>query len=653
MRVLLFLAFTVSAGSAFADVLQGITDQIQDEWENSTLKAHPTLKTGWNVGSLSSLTGQIGYTFSVSPAYVQDRHQRVDAYAIKLGAHIGDALGVGRSAEAQISFSRLFNRKNQALFAAPVSPRSFPFTAETALQSLERGSAARLELATDGHIGASFSHIANTGLGVFPAQFSAAVRRGTRYIIDVYRLDQYRVRLRMVATRNMGTLGAKTSVTPLTSLNFGSGFVDTILNQLFRCDLISIEGEKTATNKLPVDSMMVDYVLYLDAPLGADSYNQFFAQILNMDVVNHLRLFQTPEQFHNSVWNYAQVINNAYEKEKLVAAPQYRIVQREFIGRTLTDFRKISVGSGCFKLWDVDREVYHGTSGVRSVNDNNQIEDYFYLRTQQFQEFNFLFGLFDEEHALEVNTLFRAQRLDEKNPLSLKPVALSDLVLTRSFKDKKFLGKGTLINEIRTYRKDLEYQYPQFFSNIDWTQYTNTKQLAYSKIEMIFDARTVTLLRQQNFSEDQLKRLLQNYITRYPYKNHLSTTDGGTHDDSKTGFERFKKDTAVIARRLTLIFTPGTTVEVAVKAFSSLRKNALFQDVGAGFVLTLLPQNQVRDLVEATLTIGAKDTPTIEIVSHSAGMSHLYKQVEHILNTINDRSFDLRLHKEIGPVQDQ
>jgi hypothetical protein len=79
----------------------------------------------------------------------------------------------------------------------------------------------------------------------------------------------------------------------------------------------------------------------------------------------------------------------------------------------------------------------------------------------------------------------------------------------------------------------------------------------------------------------------------------------------------------------------------------------LFQDVGAGFVLTLLPQEQIRALVEATLTIGAKDTPTIEVVSRSAGMSHLYKEVEHILNAINDRSFDLRLQKEIGQLANQ
>lgn len=652
MRVLIFLSLIIFLSSSSAEILQNITEQIQEEWDDATLKANPKLKTGINVGSLSSLTGQIGYSYTVTPAYVQDRHQRIDSYGLKLGAHIGQALGAGRSAEAQISFSQLFNRKNQALFAAPKSPRSFPFTAETALLTLARGSAARLELATDGHIGASFMHIANTGLGTFPAQFSGAVRRGTRYIIDVYRVDQSRVRVRMVATRNMGSFGVKTNITPLTSLNFGLGFVDNILNKLFRCDLISIEGEKTATNKLPVDSMMVDYVFFLDSPLGENTYNRFFEKVLSMDVLNHLRLFQTPEQFYASVWDYAQIIDDAYQKEKLEAAPQYRIVQREFKGRTLTDFRKISIGSGCFKLWDVDQEVYHATTGVRSFNDQDATEDYFYLGTQKQKEFNFLFGLFDEEHSLQVNTLFRAQRENPQNPLSLKPIALSDLVLNRSFKDKKFLGKGTLINEIRTFRRDLEYQYPQFFSNIDWSQYVNTKQLAYSKVEMIFDARSVALLRQKNFSEEQLKTLLQNYIGRYPSKNKLSTTGGGKHHDPKEGFDRFAKDTATIARRLTLIFKPGTTVEMAVKAFSSLRKNPLFQDVGAGFILTLLPQEQVRTLVEATLTIGAKDTPTIEVVSKSAGMSHLYKEVEHILNAINDRSFDLRLHKEIGPVAD-
>lgn len=651
MTTLLFFA-----SASFAETLQNLALKIENEWNTLSIKHSPKIGPTLNVGAMGSISGSVGYHYVVTPAYMNEQHQRIDGYSLRLGANLGAELGVGRSAEAQISFSRLFSKKRNALLAKPRAPQRFPFNSSTALQFLSVGSAARFEVASDGHIGAHFLRTLNLGLEAIPAQFSASIQRGKRYIIDVYRLDSERVRLRLLATRNMGTFGTKASLTPLTSINFGMGFVDHVLNNLLRCDLITVEKTKSLSEKLPVDTMMVDYVINLKMAPGQQTYDQFFNEILNMSIVEPLSLFESPMDFSSSLWSYAFVLDSAFQQEKMTSAAGPRAIERQFKGRTLTDFRAINVGTGCFQLWDVNKEVYHGTSSVRSFDQNDQPQDYFYLGTQNLSERNFLFKIFDEEHSLGFNTLFHAQRQEEDNPLSLKPTGLSDLVLVRSFKDKKFFGKDRPFfkNEIALFKKDISYQYPQLFSNIDWRNFVNTKNVAYSRLELIFDARTVTLIRSLKYSEEELKQLLTRYIQGYIKQigvSALSSSGVGKHEDPKDKLLRFKKDIAHIARRLSLIFESTTNVEAAVKSFSSLRKNPLFQDVGAGFILTLLPRAEIPLVVEATLSVGAENTPTIEVSSKTAGMTHLYKNVEHILEVINDRSFDLRLQKEVGVIE--
>lgn len=657
MRSLLLFGLVTLSFTTHAQTLQKVADKIEEEWMDLTIKQNPQVRPNINVGGLGSAQFGLAYHYMVTPAYLRDQHQRIDGYSVKVGALVSPLqLGIGRSAEAQISFSRLFSQKQKALFSPPRSPQKFPFQTEKALNDLTIGSAARLELASDGHIGAVAQRILESSLSPLPAQFSASVHRGKRYIIDVYRIDKDRVRLRLLATRNMGSFGTKGALTPLTNFNFGLGFVDYAFDHLFRCQLISVERETSINELLPVDTMMVDYVINLTTSAGEQTYNAFFTNLLQMDVLEQLSLFETPEVFYSSLWDYARVIDDVFQQQKGIVDPKMRAIHRGFKGRTLTDFRRVSLESGCFHLWDVDRETYHGTTSVREFDDADQTKDYFYLGTQNLSERNFLFGLFDEQHSLGFNTLFHAVREEESNPLSVTPTGLSDLVLVRSFKDKKFFGSNNPFfkNEVALFKKDLYYQYPQFFSEIDWRDFIKTKKVAYSRMEMVFDRRTVSLIRQKQLTESDLKIHLKYYIEgyiKYVHPSLLSTSVGGKNHDPKSGQDRFQKDMQFIARRLALIFGPQTTVETAVKAFSSLRKNPLFQDIGAGFILTLIPAQQVKSVVEVSLSVGAKDTPTVEVSSKSDAMTHLYRQVEQILGTINDRSFDLRLQKEIGALE--
>lgn len=659
MKFLLFSLVVLSTAISRGETLQNLSVKIENEWNKLSVQQSPKVGPTFNVGAMGSLTASIGYNYQVSPAGMQDFHQRVDGYGIRIGGNTLTTLGVGLSAEAQISFSRLFSKKIQALTALPRGPQKFPYSADQAQRHLDVGSAARFELASDGHIGANFSRAMDIGLAPFAGQLSASISRGKRYIVDVYRLDSDRVRLRMIATRNMGTLGTQASLGPLTAMNFGLGFVDHVLNNILRCELISVEKSTSASKKLPVDTMMVDYVINLNTRVGYDTYNQFFQNLLTMDVVEQLGLYQDPDVFYSSLWTYAQVVDDAFQNEKQILDPAQRAVQRKFKGRTLTDFRSINVESGCFILWDVSKEVYHGTTSVRSYDENEFTQNYFYLSTQSVSERDFLWQLFDEVHSLSFNTLFHAIRWEENNPLSLTPTGLADLVLVRSFKDKKFFGKGRwfIKSEIEAFKKDIAYQYPQFFSNIDWKDFVKTKKVAFSRMEMIFNARSVSLIRLSNYSETDLHNRLTQYVQGYIKRvgaGALSSTSGANPNgagnskpDTADKMARFRKDIDLITRRLAFIFQQTGNVEAAVKSFSSLRKNPLFQDIGAGFVLTLIPANELKSVVEATLTVGADNTPAIEVSHRIEGASYMYSSVDHILSVINDRSFDMRLQKDV------
>ncbi len=657
MRFFLFSLTVLWVSLAAAETLQNLSIKIENEWNKLSLHQSPKIGPTFNVGAMGSVTTSVGYNYQVSPAGMQDYHQRVDGYGIFIGGNTATPLGVGLSAEAQISFSRLFPKKSQALVALPRAPQKFPYNTDLALRHLDLGSAARFELASDGHIGANFSRAVQTGLPSFTGQWSASLRRGKRYMVDIYRLDNDRVRLRLIATRNMGTFGTQASLGPLTTFNFGLGFVDHVLSNLLRCELISVETSKSLLTKLPVDTMMVDYVINLKSTVGQETYDRFFQNLMNMDAIGQLALYQTPEDFSDSLWSYAEVVDATFQNEKQILDPEQRAVQRKFKGRTLTDFRSITVESGCFKLWDVSKEVYNGTTSVRSFDENELTQDYFYLSTQSVSARDFLFQLFDEVHTLSFNSLFHAIRWEEDNPLSLTPVGLSDVVVVRSFKDKKFFGRGRwfIKSEIAAFKKDIAYQYPQFFANIDWKDFVKTKKVAYSRLEMIFNARAVSLIRLNNYSQMDLHNRLTRYVQGYIKAvgaDALSSSNGArAHSATNSGTDKIgplRKDISLITSRLAFIFQQAGNVEAAVKSFSSLRQNPLFQDIGAGFVLTLIPPQEMMSVVDATLTVGAENTPSIEVSHHVEGSTYLYGSVEHILNVINDRSFDMRLQKEVA-----
>jgi hypothetical protein len=641
----LFFVFILAAPSlCWANTVRTIVDRIDKEWNKLDVKVTPQLNTSQPVAGFGSLGLGVGYNYSVQPAYIQEQHQRIDGFAIRLSTAANPLISLGLSAEAQISFSRLFTTKIRAIKARPKPPTHFPFSSSEAILHLSPGTAARIEVASDGHIGSYFSQVLSQSTSAGAAALSASVRRGKRFLVDIYRVDNDRVRLRLISTRNMGSLGMSSSVTPLSALNFGMGFIDSILNKIFRCELISVSSETSISNVLPVDTIMLDYIVHLNTQMGRDAYDTFFQKILDMDILTQLSLFHNTQEFYQSVWFFAENLESLFLQEKVKPLTE-RSVQRSFKAQTLTDFRRIHVNSACFQLWGNSNETYHGTTSVRQYDEDNLAKDFFYLGTQNTSKNSFLFPFTKEEHTLGINTLFAAKREQDDNPLSLKPTELTDLVLLRTMKDRKMFKF-----EVRSYQKDIRYQYARLFPSIQWNPSPSVQDLAYSRIEVIFHPHALTVLRSQKYKEDALESLLTRYILGYAQQADpmmLSTSGGNPDLDKGTDLTRFKKDISLIARRLSLIFHPQVSVESVVKTFSTLRKNPLFQDIGAGFIVSLLPSNELAKSVDASFSFAAHATPTLEVSTKTTGTTALYKQLEHILSTINDRSFDLRLQKEI------
>jgi hypothetical protein len=205
--------------------------------------------------------------------------------------------------------------------------------------------------------------------------------------------------------------------------------------------------------------------------------------------------------------------------------------------------------------------------------------------------------------------------------------------------------------EIRSFQKDIRYQFAKLFPGLLWKNYTSTKDLALSQLEVVFKPYALDILRSQKQSEINLQSLLTNYIYNYALQANplfLDSTGGNPNQDKGTNLTRFQKDISLIARRLSLVLQPNASVETVVKTLSTLRKNPLFQDIGAGFLISLLPASELSKSVEASFSFAANKTPTLEISSKTTGTTALYKQLESVLNTINDRSFDLRLQKDIA-----
>lgn len=126
---------------------------------------------------------------------------------------------------------------------------------------------------------------------------------------------------------------------------------------------------------------------------------------------------------------------------------------------------------------------------------------------------------------------------------------------------------------------------------------------------------------------------------------NLSTNygDGMTH---RNWLEAYDMDMYYLASYLSVVFGSQYSPQERYAKFLIMKDYTLWQERGAGFMLSLLPSHRLAELISYKMDFSAKGVEAISARFGNFNEEELYKSLMYIQSVINNRSFDLRLYTE-------
>jgi hypothetical protein len=430
----------------FGNLKNASAKTLSEIWNEFDVKTDLSLKRSLEVGGFL-LNGKSGYAYSVKKVFLKSKpkFQRTDGYLLNLGVGLGSGeIGqVSLNGEAQVTYVRNFDYKRQALLAKPNFKKSFPRRAVDITNNpdaLNVGDSVRIEFSS----GSSLStRISNLFEGALIEDFSLLntlgasvfLKRGTSFLIDVYRLNESRVRLKIVAVRNTGTVGAGLSARSALLAGIGVPLAESVIKRIVKCDF-NLDFSKKVSKRYPTDTIIADYSLDLKNRRGALLYDDFMQTLFTVQISRHVNLFRNSMQFENAVAPLISPLD--YASSDYIIFEESSPVSRIFKGRMLSDSSSVGASSSCFKLFDLHKMKFKNLSVLRSYDKWNVPSDYMMYNLGLDKD-----GLFDDR-TNNYHHIWTAKRTDESNPLSARPLNLNTLTLNKILVDEYSRKKGLL-----------------------------------------------------------------------------------------------------------------------------------------------------------------------------------------------------------------
>ena len=79
------------------------------------------------------------------------------------------------------------------------------------------------------------------------------------------------------------------------------------------------------------------------------------------------------------------------------------------------------------------------------------------------------------------------------------------------------------------------------------------------------------------------------------------------------------------------------------KKLVKLNEHGIFDKIGVGFLISLLPQEQLEELMYLKIEMTAKDIKAVDYEYGKLNYRALYNELTRVQSRISDRSYDLRV----------
>lgn len=566
----------------------------------------------------SSLLGALSYSanyyYHVEPSYQNGFYSRVDGWKLTDGLQPGDLLSglpVSLVLEqgADVYFVRQFSSQKEAIASAPViDPRHLPLSADLVDRFLTPGDL--VQIPTYLNLGVSADFAAQAGIVL--ADASADYILSGKFTLEVYKVDNHRVRLRVIPQRSKETQ-VQFSV-------FSIGIVNKVLSSIV----------KLATNQLGAswtqgEIFVADFVYDLNSPEARQAYDAVIAstaKFLIGDLDNPLESEPTLESHLISDLTPSEEIFKA-DRDAHVSNPR---VNRLFQASSETKQQTVDLQIGVGVVQFQANQIYD-ESFLSSKDAYDRVYEYYLPSYVSSIEYDFLFGLFKEARKKTIALL--ADTDDDHDHYSM-----NSYVIYWELKDA-FLAPHSLPAILSEIEAGLP---PEITAPIQWGSWTdNSKFRTNVQINCQIVMKREGFVQLRGISDSALKDHFSDYQRRsdslHNYRNPLPQ-------------EQIDEATQKMLQELARVFStdPEETEKSRIDHLIGLRHNFVFNRYGTGFLMSLLQSRHVTGEVEFMLQAKSSQDPIIQYTfANDTDDLNLFANIERLFTIVNNSGFDLRL----------
>lgn len=580
------------------------------------------------------------YKYRVEASYIPKSFSRIDKWSANVNINVGDVLkqyldvpfSFSVARESNFYFIRQFKTKVEALGASPYGPQKLPLNADLALKNLKTGDFVNMPATLSVAMSASTSTSDTVPITVAGVAEVYYVVSG-EYTVQVFKLDDDHVRLKLITTASRSA-GGTTSLQASFEF-FRINALNRKLESWFDRDIV-----QTGLNYSPGSQFIIDYVFNLKDPEAQVAYNNILGSSFKFkDAVVADNLLNASSLKDKVISSYEKA-DEVYDADRNLPAKDRR-VQRIFKGFNDYIARTKHLKLGLF-VTGMTKDKAYTENKVTFIDKNEHNLEFSYPTSSKYFDGYLGKSPFQLEDQIFQNNFGLIPRfMSEENRLR-NP----DLGVTFERKDKSFT-----VNEQKKVKHFLMTQIPEdFLKEIDLSQWENGIKKQDSRIyfQLILKSQGFDYLK--NLTDKELRKKIVIFIQE---KNQTHLIDDDQVDDPKvTKLKEFffvsryikKEKLLSLADKIAVILkNESNNTEDMLKNLVALNNKGIFDQLGIGFLISLLPKEKLQDLVYLKLEMIGKDLVSINKEIGSLNYKVLYKELNEIQARLTNRSSDLRV----------
>ena len=555
-----------------------------------------------------------GYSAAVAPAYHDDYYARLDTWKLNVnltpGNVILDALNLpirfGVTRGQEIVFVRFFPNRKEAALATPRHLMHLPLSAKRALEHMEPGDLVSIpaRLSMVGHL------VASNRFSLLKASVGTHLLVSGEFQLHFLRMRDGRVRLRIVSgqRREWGIVDAKIKA----GVNlFALKFAGKKIKAATKISLAKFEELRQVGHL-----SFFDYIFDLRDEKAAEAFESIIGSVWRLKPAPILAEIQEGEHRQDFVSDLTKAeYLFAQDKDKPEEA---RRVDRVFKG--LDDYTqrsrtlKLGLGFISFKGQATYTEhdlLYHDRDDVPS--------QFYYASSTATRKHKILFGLRYAKWTRSVSALYKKT---ESGALG----EFECLCFSYMRKDKRYSSE-----EQRDFRWFTCSNLPrEMYEKMDWQQWDfQTPQFdGKYHYQAFFHRKTFDII--QSYGKEELNSKLAEFMNDLVIPSSWRSKNEHRLEAMVDTLYRLAQPASNEVRK--------ENIRQAVE----LRKNRAFRDIGAGYLMWLIPREKWQEAFHVQIKIKGRDLKKVKFKFGSLQDETFYHDLFYLQELLDNASFELR-----------